>query len=200
MAFKLADRVKETTTTTGTGAVTLAGATTGFAAFSSVLSVNDTTHYVITDSTAWETGLGTYSSTNTLTRTTVIASSNSNNAVNWSAGSKDVFISALATVVQKSHIANSMYATESDLPSATTYHGVLAHVHATGAAYFAHDGAWVKLANHSQLPDSGGSSVSIGTSPPGSPSAGALWVDSATMKLYVYYPDADSSQWVGLNR
>ena len=45
----------------------------------------------------------------------------------------------------------NMYANESDLPSATTYHGMFAHVHATGAGYFAHAGAWVKLANNSQL-------------------------------------------------
>ena len=45
----------------------------------------------------------------------------------------------------------NMYATEGDLPSATTYHGMFAHVHSTGAGYFAHAGNWVKLANHTDL-------------------------------------------------
>ena len=48
---------------------------------------------------------------------------------------------------------NNMYATEGDLPSATTYHGMFAHVHGTGAGYFAHSGSWVKLANDSQISD-----------------------------------------------
>ena len=46
----------------------------------------------------------------------------------------------------------NMYATEGDLPSATTYHGMFAHVHATGAGYFAHGGSWIKLANNSDIP------------------------------------------------
>tara|TARA_B100001778_G_scaffold322369_1_gene314647 strand:- start:257 stop:1393 length:1137 start_codon:yes stop_codon:yes gene_type:complete len=49
----------------------------------------------------------------------------------------------------------NMYATEGDLPNATTYHGMFAHVHATGAGYFAHGGAWVKLANYSDIGSSG---------------------------------------------
>ena len=48
----------------------------------------------------------------------------------------------------------NMYSAESDLPSATTYHGMFAHVHGTGAAYYAHAGNWVKLANNSQIPSS----------------------------------------------
>tara|TARA_R100000951_G_scaffold115137_3_gene122266 strand:- start:295 stop:1368 length:1074 start_codon:yes stop_codon:yes gene_type:complete len=95
MALVVADRVKETTTTTGTGAITLAGATTNFVTFSSVLSDGDTTYYAIVDdaNTDFEVGLGTYASSgNTLTRTTVLASTNSGSAVNLSAGSKEVFI------------------------------------------------------------------------------------------------------------
>lgn len=95
MAHISEDRIKETTTTTGTGAVALAGAVTGFRAFSSVMtSPSDTCYYAIVDNTAgaWETGLGTYSAANTLTRTTVLRSSNSNAAVSFAAGSKDVFI------------------------------------------------------------------------------------------------------------
>lgn len=94
MPFKLADRVKQTATTTGTGNFTLSATPTGFRAFSSVLSTSDTTYYCIAHQTAneWEVGYGTYSATNTLTRTTVISSSNSGSAVNFSAGTKDVFI------------------------------------------------------------------------------------------------------------
>ena len=93
MALKLADRVRETTTSTGTGAITLGGAVAGFVSFSSVLSTNDTTYYVIVSSTGadWEVGVGTYSS-NTLTRTTVLDSSNSNALVNFTVGTKAVFI------------------------------------------------------------------------------------------------------------
>ena len=95
MALVVADRVKETTTTTGTGAITLAGAEVNFVAFSSVLSDGDTTYYAIVDDSNqdFEVGLGTYATSgNTLTRTTVLASSNSGSAVNLLAGSKEVFI------------------------------------------------------------------------------------------------------------
>jgi hypothetical protein len=95
MALVLKDRVKETTTTTGTGAISLGGAVANFQAFSAVLSNADTTYYAIVDTTntAFEVGLGTYASSgNTLTRTTVLESSNSGSAVNFGAGSKNIFI------------------------------------------------------------------------------------------------------------
>jgi len=94
MAFVLADRVKETTITTGTGTVTLLGAGTSFVTFSSALSHAVTTYYTIAnpDASEWETGTGTYNA-NTLARTTVLRSSNSDALVNFSAGNKDVFIS-----------------------------------------------------------------------------------------------------------
>ena len=98
MAFKLADRVKESTITTGTGAVALGGAVVNFETFSANLSNGDTTYYAIVDNTnnAFEVGLGTYNSSgNTLSRS-VIASSNSNSAVNLGVGTKEVFITAIA--------------------------------------------------------------------------------------------------------
>ena len=98
MAFKLADRVKESTVTTGTGAIALGGAVTNFETFSANLSNSDTTYYAIVDNTnnAFEIGLGTYNSSgNTLSRS-VIASSNSNSAVNLGVGTKEVFITAIA--------------------------------------------------------------------------------------------------------
>ncbi len=93
MALVVKDRVKETTTTTGTGAITLAGAVAGFQTFSGVLSDSDTTYYAIVhrNTAEFEVGLGTYSSS-TLTRTTILESSNSGNAVNFTSGTKDIFI------------------------------------------------------------------------------------------------------------
>jgi len=94
MAFVFEDHVKETSVTTGTGAFTLAGAVTYSVTFASVLSVADTCGYCIRHRTAdeWEVGLGTYSGVNTLTRTTPQSSSNAGAAVNFSAGTKDVFM------------------------------------------------------------------------------------------------------------
>lgn len=93
-AFALFDRVKETASTTGTGNFTLAGAVTAYQAFSAVYSTNDTFWYVIEHQSAneWEQGIGTYSAANTLTRTTVLKSSNANAAVNFSAGTKNVWV------------------------------------------------------------------------------------------------------------
>jgi len=91
MALVLKDRVKETTTTTGTGTYTLAGAVTGFEAFSSVGDGN-TTYYSCTDGTDFEVGIGTYTSSGTtLARTTILQSSNSDSAVSWSSGTKTIF-------------------------------------------------------------------------------------------------------------
>ena len=94
MALVLKDRVKETTTTTGTGTVTLAGAAAGFQSFAAVGDGNQT-FYAIVDATsgAWEVGVGTYTASGTtLSRTTVVSSSNAGSLVNFGAGSKDVFV------------------------------------------------------------------------------------------------------------
>lgn len=94
MAFVLADRVKETTTTTGTGTVTLGGAATGFQSFSAIGNGNNTYYTIAGQGTAeWEVGIGTYTSSGTtLSRDTVLSSSNSGSLVNFSAGTKDVFV------------------------------------------------------------------------------------------------------------
>ena len=92
MALVISDRVKETTVTTGTGTVTLAGAVTGFRTFGSVLSVNDTTYYAIVSSSEFEVGVGTLTGSSTLTRDTVLSSSNNGLKVDFGAGSKNVFI------------------------------------------------------------------------------------------------------------
>ncbi|OUV41225.1 MAG: hypothetical protein CBC71_06010 [Rhodobacteraceae bacterium TMED111] len=100
MAFKIEDRVKESTVTTGTGTLTLAAAVTNFERFSANLSNSDTTYYAIVDNTnnAFEVGLGTYSS-NTLARGTIFASSNSNNLVDFGVGTKEVFITVPASKI-----------------------------------------------------------------------------------------------------
>ena len=94
MALVLNDRVKETTTTTGTGTLTLAGAVTGFETFGAGVGNSNTTYYAVTlpGTSEFEVGLGTLSSdSSTLARTTVISSSNSDNAVNFSSGTKTIF-------------------------------------------------------------------------------------------------------------
>jgi hypothetical protein len=95
MAFITADRVKDTSTTTGTGNITVSGsAPFGYRTFSTVLSVSDTFYYCIQgqSTSEWEVGLGTYVSSNQFARTTVLSSSASNSAVLFSSGTKNVFI------------------------------------------------------------------------------------------------------------
>lgn len=109
MALIYDDNIEETTTTTGTGAVTLAGATAGNKAFSAAQNIanNDTVPYRIADTagTNWETGIGTYiSGTNTLQRTRVTASSNSNALVSFAAGTKTVGLSVNA---ETGNVANA---------------------------------------------------------------------------------------------
>ena len=92
MALVLKDRVKETTTTTGTGTLTLLGAASGFQSFS-VIGNSNTTYYTIDGGTEWEVGIGTYTSSGTtLSRDTILESSNGGSAVNFSAGTKNVFV------------------------------------------------------------------------------------------------------------
>ena len=99
MAFITADRVLDSSTSIGTGAFVVSGTpAAGYQTFSSVMSIGDTCYYSIQGQTTseWEVGLGTYSSANTLTRTTVYSSSNSGSAVTFSAGTKNVFITMAA--------------------------------------------------------------------------------------------------------
>lgn len=102
-----ADRVKETTTTTGTGTVTLAGAVAQFRSFASAFADASVVQYAIVGQTGteWEVGNGTFTASGTtLARTTVLASSNAGAAVNLSAGTKDVFATATAD-----HLLNPVF-------------------------------------------------------------------------------------------
>ena len=112
MALVIRDRVKETTTTTGTGTITLGGAADGFQSFS-VVGNGNSTYYAIADPAAgdWEVGIGTYTASGTtLSRDTILESSNSGSAVDFAAGSKDVFCTYAA---EKAVTGSSVFA-ESD--------------------------------------------------------------------------------------
>ena len=94
MSLLVADRVQETCAAPGTGIVTLLGAVTQYQSFSAGIGANNTTYYTIADQTGsnWEVGLGTIGATGlTLTRTTVLASSNAGSIVNFSVGTQNIW-------------------------------------------------------------------------------------------------------------
>ena len=158
MALVVKDRVKETSTTTGTGTFTLNGAASGFQSFTDALTDGDTTWYGIEDGTNWETGLGTWDETaGTLARTTVYDSSNSGNAVNWGAGDKNVFItqpaSRAATI--------TVYPTIDDLPlTGNVGAGDQAYVTGNNTLYMHNGTGWYKIALVNQTPTISGNSAS----------------------------------------
>lgn len=119
MALVLRDRVRETTTTVGTGTITLAGAVIGFQSFSVVGNANTTYYCIAGQGTAeWEVGLGTYTSVGTtLTRTTVLESSNAGALVNFSAGTKDVFV----TYPAEKSVTGAQGLTENDTTITASY-------------------------------------------------------------------------------
>jgi hypothetical protein len=123
MALILKDRVKETTTTTSTGTITLLGAADGYQSFAAIGDGN-TTYYTITAQvgTEWEVGIGTYTSSGTtLSRDTVLSSSNGGSLVNFSAGTKDVFVvqpSEKAVYTDATNIVN-VYGNATNLVSFT---------------------------------------------------------------------------------
>ena len=101
MALVINDRVKETSSTTGTGALTFAGAVSGFETFAAGIGNSNTTYYAAVNTatpTEWEVGLGTLAGdSSTITRTTVISSSNSDSAVDFGAGTKEIFVTLPAS-------------------------------------------------------------------------------------------------------
>jgi hypothetical protein len=122
MPLVLADRVRESSTTVGTGTFTLAGAVAGFQSFA-IVGDGNTTYYTIVDGNAgtWEVGIGTYTSSGTtLSRDTVLASTNSNNLVVFGAGTKDVFVTYPAGKSVYEDASNNV-----SLPAAMTAAGVV---------------------------------------------------------------------------
>jgi hypothetical protein len=108
MALVVKDRVQETTTTTGTGTVTLDGAVVSFQDFS-VIGDGNTTYYAITSGNDWEVGLGTYTASGTtLSRDTILESSNGGSAINLS-GTSNVFVTYPAEKSGHKDASNTIY-------------------------------------------------------------------------------------------
>ena len=145
---QFADRVKTTSTSTGSSAITLSSSgATGYQAFPSSLD-GETVGYVIEASggTDWEIGTGVYThSTLGLSRT--LRSSSTGSLLNLGSGTHTVFLTPAAQDIQ----IVEAFSSTSDLPSASANHGRIYHVHGEGAMYFAHAGSWVKLANYSDI-------------------------------------------------
>lgn len=111
-----ADRVKDTSTTTGTGNLTLSGtAPTGYQSFNTAFGTNAKFYYVIDGGSEWEVGCGYLSASTTLVRQTVHSSSNANALVNFSAGTHTVFCAIPAKVMQQEQSRGQIYAMASGL-------------------------------------------------------------------------------------
>jgi hypothetical protein len=114
MALLFGDRVKDSTTTTGTGDLTLSGSSpSGYVTFNSVFGTSGTTFYYAVSSSGgseWEAGVGYLSAATTLVRQKILASSNAGAAVNFSAGTKDVFCTIPASFVGRVFKRGKAYA------------------------------------------------------------------------------------------
>ena len=129
MALVVKDRVQETSTTTGTGTFTLAGAVSGFQSFSAIGNAN-TTYYAIVGGAEWEVGLGTYTSSGTtLSRDTVLSSS-TGSKVSFSAGTKNVFVTYPASYSVYQDANNDAYA-----PQFAASNGISLENGTIGASY-----------------------------------------------------------------
>ena len=143
---QFADRVKVTSTSTGTGAITLSSsAVSGYQAFPSSLD-GETVGYVIESGSEWEIGTGTYTHSS-LNLTRSLRSSSTGSLLSLASGTHTVF---LTPAYQDIQIVEAFSGT-SDLPSASDNHGRIYHVHGEGAMYFAHGGSWYKMANYSDI-------------------------------------------------
>ena len=190
MALVLADRVKDTTTTTGTGTVTLSGtAPTGYQNFA-VIGNGNTTYYTIAGGSEWEVGIGTYATSGpTLARTTVLASTNGGSAVSFSAGTKDVFVTypaEVATALGNPTATNGgvVYGTGTavNVSAAGTVNGYQ-FLQSAGAA----SPTWAQINSFKDV-------ATAPTSP--TPIEGDRFFDNTTGIDYTYITDVDGSQWV----
>ena len=183
MALVVKDRVKQTTSTTGTGTLDLDGNSAGFQTFGTALSNADTTYYALTEGStgAWEVGIGTFATgtPNTLARTTVLASSNSGSAVNLTAGDADVFITQPAG--KSAHFDASGNLTLNQDPSSSLQAATKQYVDTIAAAGL-HYHAPVRVEHPSNLTatyDNGTSGV--GATLTNSGTQAALVLDNVTM-------------------
>lgn len=154
----IADRVKETTTTTGTGSYTLAGAATGYRTFNAGIGTSSVCEYCCTNGTDWEIGQGALSASTTLDRTVILASSNAGAAVSWAAGSKDIFITAAANGLQNMrwNLNDAVAAAGSTQGTATALAATINSVATASAGQgvilpSAKVGAFITVSNHSTV-------------------------------------------------
>lgn len=136
MALVVADRVQESSTTTGTGTYDLAGAVSGFQGFVAGIGNGNTCYYCATMGSDWEVGIGTVTdaATDTLARTSILASSNSNNAVNWGAGTKFIFVTIPAGAV---YVGPASAVTDGHIPLFDGTSGRILKTSGVGTASFA---------------------------------------------------------------
>ena len=185
MATVVDDRVQETTTTTGTGTFTLAGAKTGFQSFANIGDGNDT-YYCCTDGTDYEVGIGTYTASGTtLTRTTILDSTNGGSAVNWNAGSRDIFCTMPAGKVvfedSSNNISVAGLVDGRDLATdGTKLDGIEANADVTDATNVAAAGALMATSS---------SSVELGSLGIGTAASGTTGEIRATNNVTAYYSD-----------
>lgn len=148
----LADRIKETSTTTGTGTYSLAGAPSGYRSFVAGIGTGNPCFYVATMGPDWEVGIGTVTDavTDTLSRTIILASSNANAAVNWGAGDKTIFCDAptAALVPYRHNFTASAAPTSGDDATLGYGPGSLWHYAANFETFVCNDnGLWYSLNN-----------------------------------------------------
>ena len=172
MALVVADRVQETTTTTGQGTVTLAGASAGYQSFATIGNGN-TTYYTLTSGNNWEVGIGTYASSGTtLARTTVLASSAGGTTKITLSGTSNAFVTYPAEI-------STMIGT----PSTVGTSGGYQFLQSAGASA----PTWVQIPSFKDV-------ATAPTSP--TPIEGDRFFDNTTGIDYTYITDVDGSQWV----
>lgn len=203
MPLVLNDRVADTTTTTGTGTVTLSGvAPTGYQTFGAGVGNGNTTFYTISAGAEYEIGLGTYSSTGpTLSRDTVfVSSAGGTTKVNFSAGTKDVWVTYPASKAIADGFGLLPVANGGTGVTTTPSNGQLLIGNGSGysvASLTAGSNVTITPgAGSITIAASGGGSVTISTTAPVSPSNGDLWWNSESGQPFIYYNDGTSSQWV----
>ena len=207
MALSLKDRVRESSATTGTGTITLAGAYVGFQTFASAVSDGDTVYYTIHNTGSgvdgeWEVGIGTFTASGTtLSRDTILSSSNSGSAVNFSAGTKEVFITQPAEKAVFEDASNNVTVggkiTVGSAPTDSLDVATKAYVdNATAAALHYHDPVRVESPTALTVTYNNGSS-GVGATLTNAGTQAALVIDGITLSTtdrVLVYTQADATQ------